>query len=383
MVCCGALSLLINWHWISNTIQNRAIATPLAEMAGAAEGPVRLLRETTNEIHGAAGFSKLINRVNVAVFNVAVVLGGLGGLIWLRRKRDPRFILLLVFVVVLGGLTYFSGGISALQNIQPWRLRYLFLLVCSIAIALALPDMLGAKGAKRSLALLMGLFAAFYFFAFDARRDVPPLQVGLTPAQQSLVAGINATTDGRGRILAEDGPGYDGIGLAAFHLGTHAQWIGGPYRGAYIVYHRVSFIDGVLPAGDIGSYSPQELSDFFRRYNVHWIFAWSKATKAALSGQPQLLRVEWEKDGHALYSLVNPADSYFEKGSGELTVDLDSLQIKNAVSSSGSIVLRYRFYDGLVAEGASGLKRFPVPGDPVGFIEVVGPGKDVTIHVRH
>jgi len=352
-------------------------------MAGAAEGPVRLLRETTNEIHGAAGVAKLINRVNVAVFNVAVVVGGIGGLFWLRRKKDSRFILLLVLMVVLGGLTYFSGGISALQNLQPWRLRYLFLLVCSVAIALALPELLAAKGAKRSLALLGGLFAAFYFFAFDARRDVPPLQVGLTLAQQKWVVGINGTTDSRGRILAEDGPGYDGIGVAALHLGTHAQWIGGPYRGAYIVYHRVSFIDGVLSGRDIGSYSPQELSDFFRRYNVHWIFAWSKATKAALSGQHQLLRSEWEKDGHALYSVIDPVDSYFEKGSGEVRADLDSLRIKNAVSSGGSIVLRYRFYDGLVAEGATALKRFPVPGDPVGFIEVVGPGKDVTIHVRH
>jgi hypothetical protein len=327
--------------------------------------------------------AKAINRLGVILFNLGVVGVGAGALVWLRRRRDPRFVPLLVPFVALAFLTYFTRSIGSLQNIQPWRLRYLFLAVASAAAALPCAEALRAGGYRRLLAVGAGLFACLYFLAFDARPDVQPLQVGFSPVQRSWMAAINAMADQRSRILVEDGPGYRGMGVSALHLGTNAQWIGGPYRAAYVTYHRVSFISGRLAERPLASYSEDELAQFLRRYNVRWILCWTPESKRVLDGHPTLVRRLQEIDGLAFYELATPAESFYERGSGAVQADLDSLRLSGVSAEGGSVVLRYHYYDHLVAEGAGALRPYAIPGDPVGFIEVVDPGREVWIHSRH
>jgi hypothetical protein len=379
----GALSLALNAGWMWNTYAHRQLGTPLSEFLGGAETPWFLLEEALRDVAASTGLVKTINRAAVAIFDVWLVAAGIVGLIWLRRRADPRFVPLLVPFVVLGFLTYFSGAFPSLQNIQPWRLRFLFQVVASATAALLLAQALRERGPRRLIAAATGGFACLYFLAFSVRPDVPRLQVGFDPAQRAWVEAINATVDKRARILVEDGPGYRGMGVAALHLGTDAQWIGGPYRAAYITYHKVSFITGKLSGRPLADHGDPELAAFFRRYNVRWLLAWHPETKRILDGRPGLVRRLREVEGLAFFEVLAPADSFFEKGSGQLEVELDTLRIRGAVAEGGSIVLRYHHYDHLVVEGAEGLRRFEVPGDPVGFIEVVGPGPEVTIRSRH
>lgn len=379
----GLLALLLNWGWMSSTRQHAQISTPLGELLGAAESPQHLLEVAVTDLRASPGLSKTVNRLGVLLFNIWIVAGALLALVWLWRKRDARFLPLAAPFVVLGFLTYLSGPIGALQNIQPWRLRFLFLMIASAALAVLCAEGLRGRGVRRLLALGTGLFACLYFLAFDARPDIPPLRVGFDPIQRQWIEQINAMADERARVLAEDGPGYREMGLAALHLGTRTQWVGGPYRGAYITYHKVNFISGKLSERPIADYQIGELDAFFRRYNVHWILAWSPESKRVLDGHTTLVRRVKELGGLAFYELLAPADSFFERGSGRLKVDLDLLEVEQAVPDNGSIVLRYHYYDHLVVEGAQALKPYALPDDPVGFIEVLRPGGAFRIHGRH
>jgi hypothetical protein len=380
---CGVLALLINGAWMLSTAQHKNVGTPLGEILGASESPLHLWQVAWSDLRSSPGKSQLINRLVNLVFNLWVVGLGIAGLVWLRRRRDPRFVPLLVPFVVLGVLTYFTRSLSALQNIQPWRLRFLFLLVASASAALVSADWLRSRGWRRWLAWASGAFAVLYFLSFDARPDVPPLQVGFDEVQRQWVAEINQIADERARLLAEDGSGYRGMGLAALHLGTHTQWVGGPYRGAYITYHRVNFFMGKLNDRPIGSYDDTELAAFLRRYNVHWVMAWTPESKQSFDGRVGLLRRLKEIGGLAFYEVVAPVDSFFERGAGKLSVELDQIRLENVVPENGRVVLRYHYYEHLVAEGARGLRPYPIPGDQVPFIEVVEPSSTVTIRTIH
>jgi hypothetical protein len=378
----GATSLAVNVGWMISTWSHRGIATPLAEMFGGAESPLTLLSIAREEIAESTTPLKTINRVANTAFHLWIAGAGLAGLLLLRRRRDYRFIPLMVPFVVFGFLTFFSRDIDSLQNLQPWRLRFLWLNLAAALGAILLTHALTRRGWVRLAALGSGAFACVYFVAFAFRPDMPRMQIGFDPVHQSWVDTINSLTNQRARILIEDGHGYRGIATASFQNATNALWVGGPYEAAYITYHRVAFQEGKLVGRPVADYSEAELTAFFRRYNIRWIMAWSRPAKDSLDRRPSLKKVR-EIEGVAFYELVSPVDSFFERGSGEVTAELDALRLRRVVPDGGSVVLRFHYYEHLMVKGARALRPHPVPGDPVPFIEVLDPGTDVLIHSEH
>jgi hypothetical protein len=379
----GILALALNAGWMWQTHSHGKIGTPRAEVFGSAVSPLSIGRTAWTDIVASPSRIKTLNRVAVAAFDLWLTGLGLVGLIELRRRRDRRFWVLLPPVLVFAFLTFFSQPFPALQNMLPARLRFLWLTIVSALAALVCARWWQVGGARRVLAAGTGLLGCAYFLAFDARPDVSRLQVGFDPVQQQWIAAINAMADDRARVLVEDGRGYREMGPVALQLATHTQWIGGPYRAAYIQYHAVNFLSGKLSGRPIGDYGADELGAFLRRYNVHWILAWSAEAKQALSARAALVTPLREIAGLAFYEVQSPADSFFERGTGEIEVGLDSIRCRRLVADNGSVVLRYHYYDHLIVHGARSLRAHPVPGDPVGFIEIVDPGPEVWIGSRH
>lgn len=380
---CGALSLLANRGWMWDAYVHRQVATPLAEIMGGAQSPLVLADIAWQGIRAAPGKVQLLNRVGMAAFEASVAVLAVVALVWLRRRRDDRFVPLLVPLVIFGFLTYLSRPIGALQNLLPWRLRFEWLGVASATAGIMLGEWLRATDWRRLIAVASGFVGCAFFFAYDARPDVQHLQLGFDDVQRQWIDAINQTTDRRARILVEDGPGYRGMGVAGLHLGTNALWIGGPYKGAYIVQHRVNFMLGRLSGRPVATYSNDDLAQFFRRYNVRWVLAWSDGARGSFDARPTLVRRQRLIDGLAFYEVIAPVESFFERGAGTIDVALDTIRVRDVVPDNGSIVLRYHYYEHLVVQGAKGLRRFELPGDPAGFIEVMDPAREVTIHSAH
>jgi hypothetical protein len=150
-----------------------------------------------------------------------------------------------------------------------------------------------------------------------------------------------------------------------------------------MTFQLANFGAGKLLKRPIGDYSHLELSNYFQRYNVHWVIAWTPESRRAFEQKPELLRRLREIGHLVLYEVADPVDSYFERGAGTIKVDLDTIVLNDVTVQDGSVVIRYHYYEHLVVQGARGLRAFPVVGDPVGFIEIVDPGKTVTIRSSH
>jgi len=60
--------------------------------------------------------------------------------------------------------------------------------------------------------------------------------------------------------------------------------------------------------------------------------------------------------------------TFFERGSGKLTARQNTITVGDA--SVGGVVLKYHWLDHWRTEPELPVRKFAIPGDPVGFIEI-------------
>jgi hypothetical protein len=246
------------------------------------------------------------------------------------------------------------------------------------------------RGALLAAGLLAaaGLAASEYVNAFAARcAGARPLEIGLGPEREVLVAALREHTTTEARILWEDRPLAD---TAAHWTALLAQRTGRAFLGGLdpqlgIEHAHAGFCDQVLAGRLIGDWSDAELDDFCRRYNVGWLVCWSRAAEQRLrTWKSARLVTQLDADGLRLYA-VDRVPSYALKGGRVKWLHADSEHIALAdvvPNESGEVVLSLHYQAGMqVSPSRVRLERELDPYDPIAFVRLRlnGPVMRVTL----
>lgn len=75
------------------------------------------------------------------------------------------------------------------------------------------------------------------------------------------------------------------------------------------------------------------------------------------------------KEGNTVFTYeLDTTSTYFIQGAGRVSASLNSIRVKDA--THGGVILKYHWLETFRAIPEMPLRRYPLPDDSVGFIEV-------------
>jgi hypothetical protein len=164
---------------------------------------------------------------------------------------------------------------------------------------------------------------------------------------------------------------YGGHMIALFPLYTNREFIGGfyPDSGLKKEIEIPNFYDGILfNKKNVSQYSSDELEKYFDLYNIKWIVAWSNASKRTFNKHPELMPKIKEIGKFSIYeNKIEP--NFFIKGSGNITVNYNFIEISNATSNG--IVLKYRYSKLLKTEPMLKIEKYKLENITIAFISIL------------
>ncbi len=401
LAAAGVVVLAVNWFWIRPTLlmmrhikslpeapfwQNRDLLRPFKDYFTG--GVVMNNLELTGAygvLHGVALWLLLIT--------------GIAGIFkWLRGGEHDRAAF---FAVTAGGLwvySYYGAFLPGGDTLNPTR----YFPVAQMWLAAAggamfsggfsgkrdrggkLPAFAVATQAVVSIVCIAGMvYASNRLKPFEALLTWP-----MPPQVTALVERIEALPRG-GRIMIEDSGvmnmesggrvyGESQI-LSHFGLWTGREFVGGPYPYVFEDYHYVSFQDGRAFGRSLSDFNPKELLERLKLYNVKWIICWSSGCREYFNAYGGYYRFADRSDRFDIFEVSGYEPTYFLKGGGRVTADYGKLSVYGARANDGSVVLKYHWMAGCRSEPALKVAPYRVPGDPVGFIQVLDPPEKFVI----
>ena len=363
-----------------------------------------------------------------------LVLGTVGLIGWGVGDRRPAAAAFGGAIVALVALTALGSLWGPTRVLEPLRFRvafcYLLALPAASTLVLGpgrLSRWLGGGRAARwavGLACLAGLgtwgwLDRDYFRAAGSwLAERRPLVVGHAPEARALAGWIRAATDPSARILLEDqlrllertdaeSTHWTPL-LPAMLAPETRQFVGGLYQTAFIRHHQMAaFGDFQLGDRPIDEWSPAQLDDYARRYNLGWVACWSPLSRYTFDHHPGAARVgtlprlatpgrppannEHERtalirragldvarryigegeSSYALYRLDRP-HSYFLRGRGRIVaVAPNRVELADVEpDAAGVAVLSLHWLDTWRAEPAATIGPEPAGDDPVPFVRI-------------
>ncbi|HYA28491.1 MAG TPA: hypothetical protein VEI95_06700, partial [Acidobacteriota bacterium] len=178
----------------------------------------------------------------------------------------------------------------------------------------------------------------------------------------------------------ETGFVYDGMYLSSFvaHL-TGRQLIGGPINLYNDRHHFAEFHSGKLFKRDIGSFSDEELHNYFKLYNIGAVVAFHPASIKRFESIPGLLTLSGQI-GPVYLMKVNQNLSWFVEGEGKLNAKLNRLEITDI--KGREVILKYHWVAGLRSIPAAKIEPVKLDDDPLPFIKILNPPSALTIRAE-
>ena len=316
---------------------------------------------------------------------------------WWRQRRTDVLLVFLLSGSFYFLLSFYGSWWGPTSKLQPMRFLTTFQFV------MALPAGVGACSAARAVMdiqanrealatlLVLSLLAMPRFLepvlfvlrtdwhsatqryrTFYRPQDAHFLKTTLPPQATRLLSILRQSTNSGGRILVEDscfesGHRYFGAHGVVLAYYLDRQYLMGDHGYIPLMHNRMTLRAGHILGRELQSYSPTELCEYLSLYNVHWVLGYSEALAEYASRYPEVLRLEVEQDGFQLYNVRSPG-SFLLMGQGEVELDCNGVRVTGC--GRGPIVLKYHWTEGLRCPQGLKLSRFPVSGDPVGFIRV-------------
>jgi hypothetical protein len=379
-----AFAFAVNLHWLLPFFRFLPLKV---------EDPATTFFQNTSLLRPLADLFPVQAFFAIPLARLLTIVAGAMGLKKLRRERPELFLPLTALLVYFGVFSYFGSLVAPLRHLQPYRYVtayfYLWLPFAGYGLARARERLIFRGWWGRLAPAAFGLFLCALLFlpSYQAFSWVAPLRTDLSPDSSALIDWLKINTDSTARVLAEDinvwtdKPVYGGarlVGLVPALMPR--EMIGGPLPNAFIVHHQVSFEDGRLCGRPIQKMSDAEVAAILRRYNVGAVVAWSEPAKARLSRLPGLLPA-------ATFGLVScwrvpSPPGYFIEGAGRVSAGFNRLRLAGLATGSGRVVVSYHWVDGLIAIPPAKLQRVTIPGDPIGFIGILNPPKEVEIRLE-
>ena len=306
------------------------------------------------------------------------------------REHQDLFRFTLICYAVFFVLVYFGSFSALLRNLQPYRYltALFFLLTPAAGYGLGkVAQKFSGRAFSRALPVMLVilLFGLQFVPSYRLFYVVAPLTSKWPANVLELQDWLVKNTDLSGRIMMEDINKWEGK-LAPYGPGRlpglapaliHRQLIGGPLPNAFIKHHYASFHDGLFLNKPIQEYTDQELQEKMSLYNIHWAVAWDARSKIRLE-KFYAGRKAATFGGVEVFEIRNRPD-WFLVGSGDLQADYDRIELRRLKPVNKMVVIKMHWLDGFQSEPACELFRFPVPGDPIGFIGLKNPRSELVL----
>ena len=364
---------------------------------------------------------------------VSLVLGMAGLVGWWFGGRRASAAAFGGSIVALILLTGFGSLWGPTKNLEPLRFRvpFLFLLAVPAGSAVVgssqrLARWVGGRGpgalaVALAWAAIVGGWASvewpFFRSSWAYLTLNRPLVVGIKPEMRAMVDWLRENTDLSGRILFEDQLRlFENTDAESVHwtpllpdlLGTDSRmFIGGLYQTAFIRHHEMAaFGDFQLGDRRISEWSPAEIQEYCKTYNVGWVVCWSPLSRfwfdrygpakrvatlprhstpnlppsmneqefAAMSRRagPTVANrylLEGERE-YAIYRVDRPR-SYFLRGKGRIvSVGPNRIELADIEPEGGAVVVSLHWLDTWRSDPPLTLRPEPMPPDPVDFVRI-------------
>jgi hypothetical protein len=394
LVLIGITVLVTNWPWIEGQLlfghyaDLRDFYTPGGRKhfvpQGGAVAPLRIFLPTPH-----------------ALALAPPVLGCAGLVLWWRASRwdllalfVPQLVFL--FVVSFYGASLGLGAIAPGRIMLPLGLWLLppaahALVRAVAALAHAGRALVGRPAGEYAALALLALcaFVAARAAQLETRvwrwYTLPGIEAseGFTRHGMALMRWLDQNTDGSGRLLNEEtdrsSHQYYGSHMPALiPLNTKLELAGGPAPHALVKHNVLRFEAGTLAGQPLERLPPADVIRQLRLYNVRWVLCWTPGAKrwfAALDGAVTvggydkftLYRMGWEP-------------SYFLEGSGVIEAHPNRIVLRDLVPEAGRVAIKYHWLETLRTTPPREIVPVHVPGDPVPFMAVVEPPRELVIY---
>jgi len=284
-------------------------------------------------------------------------------------------------------LAWFGPLFGFLNVIQPRRFAIYFFVLAIYPVSASIVHY-GRRLKPWSASAVAAAFLALALAAPNAYMRAYPFKImtGLPPRSRAVVDWIRENTDRRARIMMEEtsDAGSPDNPYGGFYLNSiipymlERELIGGPYPGADVLHHRVTFLDGKILLKPVHEMSDDELGDIFSRYNVGWVLSFSPKAVKRFDRADSLMERKADFGPVAAYEVLLPK-TFFLEGEGGARAVKDAIEVRVRGKQNDAVVLKYHWVDYLKALPAGKIEKYPVKGDPVGFIKVVNPPEELII----
>lgn len=329
------------------------------------------------------------------------LLGCVGLVLWWRERRWDLLLVILPQILFLFVISYYGVYLS-LSALAPGRITLplgLWLLLPAahaVVTGIAVLTRAGVAVARRpagglaAVALLgvLALLAArgsqlgtrvWRWYTFPAIEQ----SQGFTRHGMALMRWLGDHTDREGRLLHEEtdrrSHQYYGSHMPALiPLHTGLELAGGPAPHALVKHNVLRFEAGTLLGQPLERIPPADVLRYFRLYNVRWVLCWTARAKryfAATDG----VSVVGSYDKFTLYR-TNVEPSYFLEGSGTIEARENRIGLRDVVPRAGRIALKYHWLETLRSRPPRDIRPLVVPEDPVPFIVVMDPPRELVIY---
>jgi hypothetical protein len=291
-------------------------------------------------------------------------------------------------LTVLFLVAYFGAWLPAVKPWQPLRFKVPFDLFLVIGAAFCAARWLAAPAAARSrltpLLLAGGLIAFVVNLAQTESTGKLQLRSNMMPQLEAIANWIARETPSDARVLFEEsgdetGFVYDGVYLSSLlpHR-TGRQLIGGPINLYNDRHHFAEFHSATMFKKDVQTLSVDEITDYFRLYNIGAVVAFHPASVQRLQSIPGFVTTE-QRIGPAHLMKVNQSLSWFLAGEGKMTAEFNRLELSELKGKE--VVLKYHWVEGLTASPPAKIEPVKMLDDPIPFIKLVAPPSSVSLRI--
>jgi hypothetical protein len=325
-----------------------------------------------------------------------LLLGCLGFRLWYKKRRYALIFSFAGIFLLFFGVTYYGSHTSFLSQFQPERfsipLNLYLIIPASIGIYFIFEKLFRNKNSSAivfivclSFVLLYRPFVWPYLKIFQ--NNLFRISCTVPENFKKLTAFLDENTSREGRILIEDSEFtgnsqehvYGGHFPALLPDYVKREYLCGP-RPFYPIKHSyASFSNGLLFERDINTYSSEELKELLKQYNVKWIVCWMQPSKDVFNQQPGFLKKIAEIDRFTIYEVVGNY-GFFLKGQGQVFADYNRIELKDLVAEDNGVVISYHWMKQFKTEPPITLEKAIVGDDPVGFIKLIDPPKELVIY---
>ncbi len=329
-----------------------------------------------------------------------LILGVRGLLLWRGEGFGKRAVVFGLSTLLFLALIYLGAFWKPTRVLAPYRyLGFLYLLLALPAgkTIEALTDRRRGRSPAARLAaalavgLLLSLPVLFPGASFARMRLLTRLNDKAGPPFTDLIKWIRENTTDEARVLLEDSGALDrerdrhryGFQIQAIStLLTGRQFVGGPYPTYYLRHGVVSFADGRLLGREIEAYSKEELDELLVRYNLGWAVAWTRRSQAVFDGRKDRFAPRGDFADIRVYEIAGRR-SFFLRGEGRLAAEYERYTLSGVKAQNGAVVIKVHWHPDLAVDPPREIERFPVPGDPIGFVKVIDPPENFLLFNSH